>query len=169
MIDWLRRRGVAYDVSTRKANLFAEIEKLKPKDKIFKVDNMLHAHGHTALRTPPYMCGLNPIELAWANIKHYLRSDNMAGDMSLKRLEELAREGLNRVTANNWSVFCQHVVSFKNEYWVKDSVMEDTHPQDRILRTQQIQSSKAHVKKRGNKCLMYNSTVNLIFISPVMT
>jgi hypothetical protein len=55
MIDWLRRCGVAYDVSTRKANLFAAIEKLKPKDKIFKVDNLLHAHGHTALRTPPYM------------------------------------------------------------------------------------------------------------------
>jgi transposase len=125
MINWLRRCGVAYDVSTRKANLFAAIEKLKPKDKIFKVDNMLHAHGHTALRTPPYMCDRNPIELAWANIKHYVRSHNMTEDMSLKRLEELLREGLNRVTANNWSGFCQHVVSFENEYWVKDSVMED--------------------------------------------
>jgi hypothetical protein len=52
MIDWLRRRWVAYDVSTRRANLFAEIEKLKPEDKIFKADSMLHAHGHTALRTP---------------------------------------------------------------------------------------------------------------------
>jgi transposase len=84
MIDSLTRHGVAYDVSTRKANLFAAIEKLKPKDKIFKVDNMLHAQGHTALRTPQYMCNLNPIELAWANIKHYARSHNTTGDVTEK-------------------------------------------------------------------------------------
>jgi hypothetical protein len=72
------------------------------------------------------MCDLNPTELAWANIKHYGRSHNMTGDMSLKRLEERVWEGLNRVTANNWSGFCQCVISFENEYWVKDGVMDDT-------------------------------------------
>jgi hypothetical protein len=35
------------------------------------------------------------------------------------------REGLNGVTASNWSGFCQRVASFENEYWVKDGVMED--------------------------------------------
>jgi transposase len=76
---------VAYDVSTRKENLFIPIEKLKFKDKIFKVDNMLHAHGHTGMRTPPYMCDKNPIELAWrTNIKHYVRSHDTTGEMSLK-------------------------------------------------------------------------------------
>jgi transposase len=85
----------------RQICLFAVIEKLKPKDKIFKVDNMLHDHSQTALRTPSYMCHLNPTELAWANIKHYVRSHNTTGDMSLKRPEELVREGLDRVTANN--------------------------------------------------------------------
>jgi hypothetical protein len=71
------------------------------------------------------MCDLDPIELAWANIKHYVRYHNMTGAMSLKRLEELVREGLNRVTTNDWSGFFQLVISFKNEYWVKDGVVED--------------------------------------------
>jgi transposase len=102
----LRRQGEADNVSTRKANLFAAIEKLKPKDNILKVHNMLHVHGHIALRTPPYMCDLNPIELAWANIKHYVKSNNMTGDMLLKRLEEIVREGLNGVAINDWSGFC---------------------------------------------------------------
>jgi hypothetical protein len=60
--------------------LFAAIEKLKTKDKIFKVDNLLHAHGRNALRTPPYMCDLDPIELAGANIKHHVRFHNTTGD-----------------------------------------------------------------------------------------
>jgi transposase len=76
--------------------LFAVIEKLKPKHKVFKVDNMLHAHGHTALRTPPYIQGLNPTELAWANIKHYVGPHNTTEDMSLKILEELVTQQSNR-------------------------------------------------------------------------
>jgi hypothetical protein len=60
------------------------------------------------------------------NIKHYVRSHNTTGDISLNRLEEHVKERLNRVTANNWPGFCQRVVSFENEYWVKDGVMEDT-------------------------------------------
>jgi hypothetical protein len=75
MTDWLRRHRVAYDVSISKANMFAATEMLKLKNKVFKVDNMLHAHSHTTLRTPPYMCYLKPTELAQANIKHYVRSE----------------------------------------------------------------------------------------------
>jgi hypothetical protein len=71
------------------------------------------------------MFDLNPIELAWTNIKYYVRFHNMTGDMSLKRLEELVRERFNRVTTNSWSGFCQCVISFENEYWVKDGNMED--------------------------------------------
>jgi hypothetical protein len=41
------------------ANLFAKVGKLKPKDNIFTVENMLHADGLTASRALP-----NPIELA---------------------------------------------------------------------------------------------------------
>jgi transposase len=98
MIGWLR---MAYDVSTRKANLFAATEKLKLKDNIFKVDNMLHAHGHTALRTPPFMHDLNATELILSIIKHYVRTHSMEAEMLLKTLEELVRESFNRVTANN--------------------------------------------------------------------
>jgi hypothetical protein len=125
MNDWLRRHGVACDVSTRKANLFAAIAVLKPKDKVFSMEDVLRAHGDAVLRTPPYMCNLNPIELVWSNIKHYVRSNNMTGHMSLKRLEELVREGLDIVRANDWSGFYQCVIFLENECWLEDGVMED--------------------------------------------
>jgi transposase len=57
--------------------------------------------SHTALRTPPYTCDLNPTEIAQASIKHYVRSHNTTGDMSPKKMEEPVKEGLNRATSNN--------------------------------------------------------------------
>jgi len=32
--------------------------------------------GHSVLRLPPYHCELNPIELAWAMVKTYVKQNN---------------------------------------------------------------------------------------------
>jgi hypothetical protein len=49
----------------------------------------------------------------------------MTDDILLKRLQELLMEGLSRVPASNWSGFYWCVVSLENDYWVKESVIED--------------------------------------------
>jgi hypothetical protein len=35
-------------------------------EKMFKIDQLLNAHGHTVLGLPPCNCDLSPTELAWA-------------------------------------------------------------------------------------------------------
>ena len=35
----------------------------------YTVDEMVKAAGHEVLRLPPYHCELNPIELAWSQVK----------------------------------------------------------------------------------------------------
>jgi transposase len=89
MLEYLRRHGMPCEEGMGKFTLFSSVEKIRPKEKMYHTDTMFAAHGHTVIRLPPYMCDLNPIELAWRQIKGYVRSRNTAGDMSLSRLQEL--------------------------------------------------------------------------------
>jgi hypothetical protein len=107
MISWLERQGVFCDPTMRKRQLYDLILTRKPKEKTFKIDHLLNAQGHTVVRLPPYMCDLSPIELAWSKVKHYVRENNVTGDLSLKRLLDLTTEGIatvtGKVTANTWN------------------------------------------------------------------
>jgi transposase len=69
MISWLERQGVFCDPTMRKGQLYDLILTKKPKEKTFKTDHLLNAHGHNVVRLPPYMCDLSPIELAWSKVK----------------------------------------------------------------------------------------------------
>jgi transposase len=55
------------DTSAMKGALYTIINSMKPKEKSFRVDELLETHGHSVVRLPPYMCELSPIELAWQN------------------------------------------------------------------------------------------------------
>ena len=52
--------------------LFEKISFAQPTKK-FVVNNLAHRKGFDVLRTPVAHCELNPIELAWAQVKGYLR------------------------------------------------------------------------------------------------
>jgi transposase len=105
-LEYLRRHGVPCEEGMRKFTLFSLVEKIRPKEKAYHIDTLFAAHGHTVIRLPPYMCELNPIGLAWRQIKGYVRSHNTAGDMSLTRLQELVQEAIKCVTKEDWVGYC---------------------------------------------------------------
>ncbi|XP_054283210.1 uncharacterized protein LOC129000275 [Macrosteles quadrilineatus] len=126
MLEWLQRHGENYDEkSTRKADLLEAIQRLKPPQKIFKIDKLLTEFGHTVVRLPPYMCDLNAIEFVWSKVKHHVRSRNTSGNMSLSSLQELAIEALDSVSNATWKNFCHHVINIEKDYWAKDGLMEE--------------------------------------------
>jgi transposase len=98
MFKYLRRHGVPCKEGMRKFTLFSLVEKIRPKKKVYHIYTLFAAHGHTVIRLPPYMCDLNPIELAWRQINDYVRSHNTAGDKSLTRLQEFVQEAIKGVT-----------------------------------------------------------------------
>jgi hypothetical protein len=61
---------------------------------MYYIDTLYAAHGHTVIWLQPYMFDLNPIQLAWHQMKDYVKSHNTAGDMSLTRLQELVHEAI---------------------------------------------------------------------------
>lgn len=105
-----------------------QIHKPPGDQKNYVVDAIIKHHGHTALRTPPYMCELNPIELAWAQIKTYIRSRNTTGDFSIAKLKEVVDEAIASVTSSDWEKFCRHVIQIENKYWETDYMMEEIEP-----------------------------------------
>lgn len=110
--------------------MFELVQRHKPpnNEKNYVVDNIIRQYGHTPLRTPPYMCELNPIEMAWAQIKHFIRDRNTSGDFSISKLRELLDEAIASVTAVDWEKFCRHVIDIENKFWETDYMMEEIEP-----------------------------------------
>jgi hypothetical protein len=49
------------------------------------------------------MCDLNPVELAWSEVKNYFHENNMTG---LKWLMNITVEGVAAMTAKDWEGYC---------------------------------------------------------------
>ncbi|PSN54969.1 hypothetical protein C0J52_02351 [Blattella germanica] len=98
---------------------------LDETEKVFKIDQLFNAHGHSVLRLPPYMCELNAIELAWAKLKNFVRSKNVGGDINMTRLREIVLEGLNQITTEDWMGYCSHVQKIEEEHWERDGIVEN--------------------------------------------
>ncbi|KAJ4440379.1 hypothetical protein ANN_08520 [Periplaneta americana] len=125
MIEWLRKKGVKCNETIHKNDLYKLILPLKPKEKTYRIDNMLSGSGHVVIRLPPYMCDLNAIELAWSKIKRTVRDTNVTADLSLTKLRETTKNAIQEVTRKDWAGFCHHVANLEAEYWEKDGVVPD--------------------------------------------
>lgn len=66
IIDYLTKHNIDFDPKSRKMELYELLCCRIPKtdEKKYKIDKFLRENGFYVLRTPPYMCELNPIELA---------------------------------------------------------------------------------------------------------
>ncbi|XP_034194909.2 uncharacterized protein LOC117611102 isoform X1 [Osmia lignaria lignaria] len=125
MVRWLVENNIPHTQDMRKYQLLELIEKSKKCRKTFKVDEMLKLHNHNALRLPPYMYyELNPIDLAWTQIKRKLREKNLFV-LSSDDLETFTVEAINEVTQIDWQNFCEHIEKLEEEYWQKDGLVED--------------------------------------------
>ena len=68
MQDWFTARGIEYPEHALKHELYTVIKGTNVSPK-YAVDEMAKAAGHEVVRLPPYHCELNPIELAWLQVK----------------------------------------------------------------------------------------------------
>ena len=67
---------------------------------------MAKASGHEVVRLPPYHCELNPIELAWSQVKCHIKETN--GFFTLSAVKELTDEGF-QVGVEWWKKLVEHV------------------------------------------------------------
>ena len=75
MKDWLTSNGMQFPEKALKCELYSLIVSSNPVT-VYVIDEIAKAAGHEVVRLPPYHCELNPIEMAWAQVKGYIRVHN---------------------------------------------------------------------------------------------
>ena len=63
--------------------------------------------GQEVVRLPVAHCTLNPIELAWAQVKGHIKANT--SQFTLDEVERLAWEGFEVVTQERWAGLVKHV------------------------------------------------------------
>ena len=85
---------------------------------------MAKAAGHEVVRLPPYHCELNPIELAWSQVKRFIKENNTL--FTLSAVKELTYNGFEQVGPAQWKKLIDHVQrEFEDKYWTDDGLQEE--------------------------------------------
>ena len=81
---------------------------------VYVIDEIAKAAGHEVVRLPPYHCELNPIEMAWAQLKGYIRVHNNLHT----HIKELTFAGFAHVVSEEWEKLVQHVQNkVEDKFW----------------------------------------------------
>ena len=79
--------------------------------------------GHEVLGLPVAHCTLNPMELAWAQVKDHIKTNTC--EFNLTEAEHLAHEGFEVVTPEYWASLVKHVRDkVDDHYWEVDGLAE---------------------------------------------
>ncbi|XP_022175604.1 uncharacterized protein LOC111037372 [Myzus persicae] len=124
IIEWLQSKGQVVDGTMVIAELLGQVKKIKPMYNTYVIDEMVKADNKIVLRLPPYHCELNPIELAWAAVKKYVRDNNKT--FKLQDVKQLLIEGVDRVGPEMWKNFIGHVVQEEQKAWRLDEMVDDS-------------------------------------------
>ena len=125
MQKWLQERNVHFDPLMTKPELYQLIKRSKPQI-IYKTDELAWKWGHMVLRTPIRQCELNPIELIWAQVKHYVAKNNTT--FKMKDVKELVETALTSITSEAWKKCVSHVVDIENYYEKTEHIMQAIEP-----------------------------------------
>ncbi|XP_060808779.1 uncharacterized protein LOC132903764 [Amyelois transitella] len=122
MQSWLRQKGIEFEESMLKPELYNIVKKHKEQFKKFNIDAILNEAGHSVLRLPPYHPDLNPIEMAWSQIKGYVASKNVS--WNLTQITDLVNEKVNLMGATEWGKLCTKVKEIEADYCKSDHVVD---------------------------------------------
>ncbi|CAI6375500.1 unnamed protein product [Macrosiphum euphorbiae] len=128
--NWLEEKGEQFERPINKVRLMDIVKRIKPRYNTYVVDEYVKKNNMTVLRTPPYHCEVNPIELAWSSVKRYVKSNNTT--FKLPDVRQLLTEGVNSCTPEMWKNFVQHVIKVEDRFWKVDLTTDDVMDNDNL-------------------------------------
>lgn len=129
-MDWLISKGIIPERPMKRIELLKMVGEIKSKYSSYIIDDIAKAAGHTVLRLPPYHCEFNPIELAWAMVKKYVKTNNTM--YKFDDVRQLLNTAIERVTKENWENFIRHVIEEEEKimkvYDIMDEIIDQLEP-----------------------------------------
>lgn len=120
--EWLLSNNISFPPYFTKSELLLLVKQHKPQPE-YEIDAIAKENGHEILRTPPYHCDLNPIELIWSLTKRKIAMKNV--NIEKKHLPGLIEQEFSSITADDWKKECDHIVNIENQYIERDRITED--------------------------------------------
>jgi hypothetical protein len=118
----LEIKQIPFENNLLKCELLDLVSLHKPAQPLYIVEELAAAHNVKILRTPPYHCELNPIEMIWAQVKGYVAANNKTFKLEDVRL--LLEKGIQNITPERWEKCVQHVIKEEDKMWNLDGLME---------------------------------------------
>lgn len=122
IITWLSTKSITFDEGLVKAELLELVKTHGKQFQTYVIDDLAKQAGHNILRLPPYHCCLNPIEMAWSQVKGYVANHNTT--FKLADVRGLVDAAFGVVTADKWSDCVQHVVKEEQRMWDLEGIMD---------------------------------------------
>lgn len=123
IIKWLENNGKLIHRPMVKHQLLEEAEQFRPICEKYVIDELAKENNKIVLRIPPYHSELNPFELAWSSIKHYVKTNNST--FKLPDVQKLLHEGVERVTPQMWKNYINNVIKEEDKFFEIDFIIDD--------------------------------------------
>jgi hypothetical protein len=126
--DFCKKYGLPYEGKTGKElSLFLKQLKEENGDRYekFIIDEIAREYNIEVLRTPPYHCWLNPIELVWSHVKSTVRKLNFAATKhNLANIQKIVDDAFSRLTADDIRGFFSKVRKEEDAYRRSDNLVK---------------------------------------------
>ena len=138
MITWLMEKGIPYpDKNTKK--ILYDIT-CKHKDQ-YVVDEMAKVHGYEVVRLPPYHCELNPIQMAWSQVKQFAKKNNTTFTNTTFTIPGL--QAFAEVMPTRWHDLIEHTQKkVEDHYFDADGLVRWQQVPEFVVRTDEDSSDE---------------------------
>lgn len=135
LVAWLQRQGIEADTNLLKAELLQLVKSNKPARLKYQIDEMALQHGHRIIRTPPYHCQYNAIEMIWAQIKSYAARQNTKPPFSTNKMLILLHEACEKITKEDWAKVVEKTRKIIKEDYERDVNIDNLIENEIIINT----------------------------------
>lgn len=122
---WLQQHNISFEEEMTNRELFNLVVKNRSHKKCI-AEELLRGHGHEVMLLPPHHCDLNPLEYIWNLVKQRVAEGGV--QQSEGEAEQLIRDAITSITADDWRRHMSHVNKLRREYWENDRIQEVNEP-----------------------------------------